>query len=255
MLYKKTVGQGKPLYLLHGWALNSRVWDGVVTELQSRWKVITIDLPGHGKSALPAGDYTLDTLTAALATEIEPGAAVIGWSLGGMVALNLALRHPHLVSNLVMVASSPQFARSADWSHAVDTAIIDGFAADLCKDYRETILRFLAIQAMGSEHARDAIRGLREKVFLSGEPHITALQGGLAILRSANLRPLLGQLTCNVQFLLGEKDALVPQSAGAASAAFVTGSRYAIIDGAAHAPFVTHTEQFMQLVNGFLNEH
>jgi len=255
MLYKKTAGRGRPLYLLHGWALNSRVWDSVIDELRSRWTVTTIDLPGHGKSALPAsGGYTLEALTDVIAPEIEPDAMIIGWSLGGMLAMNLALHHPPLVSKLIMVASSPQFARSADWPHAVDAEIIDGFAANLCKDYRQTILRFLAIQAMGSEHAREAIRGLREKVFLSGEPHILALQGGLDILLSTNLRPLLDRLSCDVQFLLGEKDTLVPQLCGAASTALIPGSRCDIIAGAAHAPFVTHAKQFIQLVDGFLNE-
>ncbi|NOZ52176.1 MAG: pimeloyl-ACP methyl ester esterase BioH [Gammaproteobacteria bacterium] len=256
MLYKKSAGQGRPVYLLHGWGFNCRVWDDIIQDFQQYWKVTAIDLPGHGKSSLPASvKYNLDTLTAELLPEIEPGASIIGWSLGGVLALNLALQHPKLISTLVLVASSPQFVRCNDWVHGMPANIIEGFATDLTKDYRQTILRFLAIQAMGSDFTRNTLRTLREKIFLNGEPHIKALQGGLEILLSTNLRPQLKKINSDVLFLLGEKDTLVPQSAGAASTALTPNSRYAIIAGAAHAPFVTHPQQFIQLISDFINEH
>ena len=70
-----------------------------------------------------------------------------------------------LVNRLVLVASSPQFVRSEDWPCAVDKSVINGFAADLEKDYRATVLRFLAIQTLGSEHYK-----IMSRVQLQGGP-------------------------------------------------------------------------------------
>ncbi|MGD8569700.1 MAG: pimeloyl-ACP methyl ester esterase BioH [Gammaproteobacteria bacterium] len=258
MLYHKTHGQGQPIALLHGWALNSRVWDSVLPSLLSYGKVTTADLPGHGKSPLPAnGRYDLDALTQEIShviDDMESPATILGWSLGGLVALNLALRNPQQVKNIILVTASPQFVRSDDWPCAVDKQVIDGFAADLIKDYRATILRFLTLQAMGSQQAKQAIRELKEKVFINGEPQLTALQKGLAILTQTNIRPQLSDIQCPVQIIVGNKDTLIPAASGPATGELLKNSRVNVIEGAAHTPFITHRETFLDIVTDFLHD-
>jgi pimeloyl-[acyl-carrier protein] methyl ester esterase len=255
MLHYQTFGAGDPVYLLHGWALNGRVWDAVVPALTQHGQVIAVDLPGHGKSDLPAGGrYDLDTVTDELAEIISGNAIVVGWSLGGLIALNLALRYPALIAKLVLVAGSPQFVRSSDWPHAVEKQVIQGFAQGLADDYRATIQRFLAIQALGSEQARLAIKELREKVFINGEPQLTALREGLNLLINCNLRPQLSNIHCPVLILLGEKDTLVPAGSGTVTAKLMANARLAIIKGAGHAPFLSHANVFMDITTAFINE-
>jgi len=255
VLHYTTHGQGDPIYLLHGWALNSRVWDAVLPELTQHGKVIAIDLPGHGKSDLPAnGLYDLDTVTDEVKQILETNAIVVGWSLGGLVALNLACRYPEMIQKLVLVAGSPQFVRSEDWPNAVGKNVIDGFAQNLLSDYRSTILRFLAIQALGSDQAKYAIREMREKVFINGEPHLTALQEGLNLLINTNLRSALSSIRCPSLIVLGGKDTLIPANTGADTANLLANSQLAIIDGAGHAPFISHTEEFLRIIATFVNE-
>ena len=255
MLHYKTHGQGDPIYLLHGWALNSRIWDAVLPELMQHGKVIAIDLPGHGKSDLPAnGHYDLDTITDEVKHILETNAIVVGWSLGGLAALNLACRYPQLINKLVLVCGSPQFVRSDDWPNAIGKNVIDGFAENLVSDYRATILRFLAIQALGSEQAKYAIREVRDKVFINGEPHLTALQEGLNLLINTNLRPALSGVRCPSLVVLGEKDTLIPANSGVDTTSLLANSQLAIIDGAGHAPFISHTEEFLRIVTAFINE-
>jgi pimeloyl-[acyl-carrier protein] methyl ester esterase len=258
MLYYKTRGEGQSIALLHGWALNSRVWDSVLPALQQHGQVTTIDLPGHGKSPLPAnGGYDIESITEEVKQVIEHTghpAVIIGWSLGGLTALHLALQEPELVSKIILVTASPQFVQSPDWPHAVDRQVIDGFAASLIQDYRGTILRFLAIQAMGSEHAKPAIRELKEKVFINGEPHLTALQEGLNILTQTNIRPRLSGIKCPIQIIVGDRDTLIPASSGAATAELLPDARVNVIEGAAHTPFITHRDTFLEIVTGFLDE-
>lgn len=99
--------RGAPqLVLVHGWICTGRVWHEIVTRLASRYRVITYDLPGHGRTDAPAdGHYDLDllgdTLASVIATATEPGELVLaGHSLGGMTVLNAARRHPGMRERL-----------------------------------------------------------------------------------------------------------------------------------------------------------
>jgi pimeloyl-[acyl-carrier protein] methyl ester esterase len=251
-LHQQITGNGAPLCLLHGWALNSHVWDQVTESLQQHYQVNQIDLPGHGKSSPPAsGEYTLDSLTAEISKLMEQNTTLVGWSLGGLIAMNIAARHPGLVKKLILVASSPQFTASSDWDHAVGKSVFDGFSTDLGKNYRKTILRFLAIQTLGCEQNKPAIRKLREKVFINGEPHLDSLEKGLRILKNSNLRQTIATIRCPTLIILGEKDTLVPKESGLDTQSLISNSQLSIVTGAGHAPFLSHPADFINLVNDF----
>jgi pimeloyl-[acyl-carrier protein] methyl ester esterase len=255
MLHYETHGKGNPIVLLHGWALNGRVWDEVVPALSQYGQVITVDLPGHGKSDLPTnGRFDLDTLCEELKPLLAENTMVMGWSLGGLVAFNLTHRYSALIKKLVIVAGSPQFVQSSDWPHAMPQETFDGFAKTLVEDYRATIQRFLAIQALGSEHARHAIMALRERVFINGEPQLTALRAGLNLLSNSNVRKQLPEIHCPTLIILGGKDTLVPVAAGAETVALLPDTQLQIIKGAGHAPFISHANEFLNKTIAFINE-
>ncbi len=255
MLHYETHGKGNPILLLHGWALNGRVWDEVVPALSQYGQVITVDLPGHGKSDLPAnGRFDLDSLCDELEPLLAENTMVMGWSLGGLIAFNLSHRYPKLIKKLVIVAGSPQFVQSSDWPHAMPQETFDGFATTLMDDYRATIQRFLAIQALGSEHARHAIMALRERVFINGEPQLTALRAGLNLLSNSNVRKQLPEIHCPTLIILGGKDTLVPAAAGVETVALLPGAQLEIIKGAGHAPFISHANEFLKITTAFINE-
>ena len=255
MLHYETHGKGNPILLLHGWALNGRVWDEVVPALSQYGQVITVDLPGHGKSDLPAnGRFDLGTLCNELKPLLSENTIVMGWSLGALVAFNLSHRYPELIKKLVIVAGSPQFVQSSGWPHAMPQETFNGFATTLVDDYRATIQRFLAIQALGSEHARHAIMALRERVFINGEPQLTALRAGLNLLSNSNIREQLPNIHCPTLIVLGEKDRLIPPSAGTDTAALLPDAHVVILSGAGHAPFISHPQEFLHITTPFINE-
>jgi pimeloyl-[acyl-carrier protein] methyl ester esterase len=254
-LYVRETGEGQPLCLLHGWALNSRVWDPVVDELQQSNRVMAIDLPGHGKSVAPEdGEYTVDSLAKIISQQLKPGTILAGWSLGGMIAINIAAKYPELVNKLILISSSPQFANSDSWEYGIKKSIIDSFANDLTTNYRETIHRFLAIQMFGCDNAKLIIRDLREKVFANGEPHIDSLSKGLQILKNCNLWKAASQIKCPTAVILGEKDTLIPQASGERTRQTIPQCELKIIKSAGHAPFVSHSKEFLKIVNNFINE-
>jgi pimeloyl-[acyl-carrier protein] methyl ester esterase len=116
-LYVEMRGSGPDLVLLHGWGLNLRVWDGLTRELSKSFRVITVDLPGHGRSPWnPKARTPAEQawqVHAALASRSDRY-SLLGWSMGGQIAIDLAAAMPGSVERLVLVATTPRFAASED---------------------------------------------------------------------------------------------------------------------------------------------
>ena len=251
-LYTETTGSGPDLFLVHGWGLNSGVWSGLVGTLSERYRVTTVDLPGHGQSRCEDG-VDLDSASEALLAAAPDSATWIAWSLGGMLALAAAAHAGERIKSLLLVCSSPRFVASPDWPHAMDEAVLSQFNHNLHQDYQGTLNRFLALQVRGSEAAGPTLRELRNTLVAQGEPNPTALAAGLAMLCDADLRPLLPDLKLPCHFIMGERDTLMPAAAAHAACAAMPNASMQIIAGAGHAPFLSHPEAFMHASLAFLD--
>ena len=119
-LHVESRGSGPDLVLLHGWALHGGVWGPWLDELAKHARLHVLDLPGHGRSAAVATPGDLGALARAVSGSVPPGAAVLGWSLGGMVALELARQRLADITALVLIATTPSFVRRSDWPHGTD---------------------------------------------------------------------------------------------------------------------------------------
>lgn len=234
--------------LLHGWGLSREVWRDVATRLAG----VAYDLPGYGDrpTVLP---YTSESLADALAAQIAEPAVLVGWSLGGMVALDLAARHPDKVARLVLVSTSPVFAARADWPHGMAQEVLASFARDLATDYRATLKRFLSLQARGGDAARAVIGHLRERLRAQREPDREVLAAGLELLRTLDLRDRIERVECPILVVHGAHDTLCPPAAARWLAARLPGARLALHERASHAPFLSHADWFAATVEDFLH--
>lgn len=275
-LHVDSYGSGAPLLLIHGWGMHGGMWGGVAEQLAPHFRVHAVDLPGHGFSAvsgkwsvvskdqgallttdhLPLANQHLlmDTIVDELAAQFAGPLNVCGWSLGGQIALRWAQRYPQQVSRLVMVASTPCFVRRADWPCAMAAETLAEFVAALQQNYAQTLRRFLALQVRGSEHERELLVTLRGALFSRGEPDLAALQAGLEILRDSDLRNALPEVKQATLVIAGERDTLTPPQAAQYLASHILNARLAVIRGAAHAPFLSHPEEFMEHLMRFLHE-
>ncbi len=251
-LHVEITGSGPPLVLLHGWAMHGGVFAPLVRALQSRFTVHAVDLPGHGLSREAGVPLELAACVDAVATVVPPGAAWCGWSLGGLVALQAAATRPARVPALVMLCASPRFVRGEDWRHGVSADIFHDFAAGLRGDYRATLERFVALEAFGSEHAREEIRALRDELFARGEPAGAVLADGLALLEGTDLRDVLSSLRVPSLWIAGRRDRLVDPRAMAAAAALAPRARVEVVEHAGHAPFLTHASEVAATISAFL---
>src|ERR1700734_2903036 len=119
-LYTEVRGSGPALVLLHGWGLNVRVWDGLTAALCERFRIIAVDLPGHGRSVWVPQRSSLAEQAAQIAETVGAITAeysLLGWSLGGQMALQLAATADQAPDRLVLIATTPRLTAGPDWPH------------------------------------------------------------------------------------------------------------------------------------------
>jgi pimeloyl-[acyl-carrier protein] methyl ester esterase len=238
------------LVLVHGWAMNAGIWSPLIPLLKDRFRLTMVDLPGHGASAWN-GEGGLSEIAEAVLEVVPPKACWLGWSLGGHVAVRAATLAPRRIARLVLVATSPRFVRGSGWDAGMGRGMLEGFSRDLRADPRATLNRFLALQVRGSEQASKAMRLLKERL-LHALPVPEALAAGLAVLRDDDLRAELAGVRCPALFIMGGRDTLVPVAAGRLAAESMTDARLLVMEGAGHAPFLSHPAEFAAIVRAQL---
>jgi pimeloyl-[acyl-carrier protein] methyl ester esterase len=251
-LYAQTTGAGPDLVLLHGWALHGGLFAPLAAALADRYRVTCIDLPGHGRSHCEPAFDDLAGLASIVAAALPPACTLLGWSLGGMVAAQIAASGHHAPERLVLVASTPRFVADASWPHGLAAPIVHEFAAQLRRDPQDLIRRFLSLQARGDERQVALLRQLRAAVFEHGEPSPAALEAGLAVLTESDLRGSLGGISVPTLVVAGEYDRLTPAAASRWMAANIPTARLSILKAAGHAPFLSHAHGFLEALLGFL---
>ena len=257
-LHVQTRGQGPELVFIHGWGMHGGIWDDVAGELESQFRIHQVDLPGHGQSPLNENAFELPTVTeqlySTLATILEEPAVIVGWSLGGMVATHFATQYPRLVHKLVLIATNLRFSKTEDWPDAVEQDLLNLFANELTHNFSATLQRFLALQVKGDEYARQTLRELRQRITRQKEPDAKALEGGLQILSNDDLRQHVGQLNVPVKCIFGEHDMLVPESVVKKINILIPNCNSRVIEGAGHAPFISHSAEFLKELKEFIHE-
>lgn len=138
-LHYESVGEGSPVLAIHGLGSSTRDWERQVDVLAESHRVVTVDLRGHGKSDKPQGRYSIQLFSDDVAELVRQldlvPVTVVGISLGGMVAFQLAADHPDLIDRLVVVNALP------------DNELLR--AAPLQILMRKLIVRFLGLERMG----------------------------------------------------------------------------------------------------------
>ena len=225
--------------------MNSAVWQSCLQQLPDWIEPRCIDLPGHGAHvAVDAG--TLDETVEFVAQQLAGPALVVGWSLGGLVSLRLAQRYPDKVAALYQLATNPKFVSEPHWPCAIEAGVFEQFAASLEQDVNKTIRRFLALQVRGTDTSMHTVRELQLAIDARGLPAPGALFAGLDVLANSDLVAAAESLACPVTWLLGEKDALVPVELADRLTRMPSRPDVQILQGAGHAPFISHTGAFIE---------
>jgi pimeloyl-[acyl-carrier protein] methyl ester esterase len=261
MLHTESAGAGPELVMLHGWGMNLRVFDGLAAQLQSDYRVIRVDLPGHGRSAWHEGMDRAAFLGAV--REIVPaGALLCGWSLGGQLALELAADAALGIRALALLHTTPRFQWAPDWPWGMKPEVIAAFAQHLELNYERTVADFLSLQVRGSADAEAVLKTLKRALLEHGAADPRALRFGLQWLADEDLRALCPLLAMPALVVAGQYDRVTPPGAQHALAAALGTSvalahrhvRLLEIRRAGHASFLSHPAELLAALREFLRE-
>lgn len=254
-----------PLVMLHGWALNLRVFDDLAAQLRAEplvphRDILRLDLPGHGRAAEPASLYGHDAegawdivaVARHVLAQLPPRCALLGWSLGAKLALHIAAIEPARIERLALLCATPRFAQAPDWPYGSPSSVLGAFADHLQRDYRRTVREFLELQVRGSANADTALAALQAALLAQGECPPDTLRRAARMLHAVDQRAALRDVRVPTLVIAGEYDRLVHPRASAALAELLPDARFVQIAKAGHAPFLSHPAEVIAVLRAFL---
>ncbi|HEY7746509.1 MAG TPA: alpha/beta fold hydrolase, partial [Desulfuromonadales bacterium] len=206
----REAGSGPVVILLHGWSMSSAVFAEAIEEMAADFRLLAPDLRGHGGSD-PGTDYGLADFAADLAEWIQlldlREVALLGWSLGGQVALELVPALRDRLRRLVLIGTTPRFTAAADWSAGLPDLQVRAMARDLRRNYLKSMGDFFALQFAGEDLPRERYRYIVDFAVRGGRlPEPEAALAALETLRMADLRSALTEVDLPVLVQHGELD-------------------------------------------------
>jgi pimeloyl-ACP methyl ester carboxylesterase len=260
--YRRT-GSGPAVLLVHGMAGSSATWRAVMPALGADHLVVAPDLLGHGESAKPLGDYSLGAYASGLrdllgALEVGP-VTVVGQSLGGGVAMQLAYQHPELVERLVLV-NSGGLGREVSWilraltlpgAEYVMPVVFPGFVREAGDALGRALAR-IGVRAPSLEEVWQAYASLTETA--NRQSFVRTLRavidlGGQSVSASDRLYLTAGMPTLIVW---GDRDPIIPVAHAYAAHDAMPGSRLEVFEGIGHFPHVECPDAFVAVLLDFL---
>jgi 3-oxoadipate enol-lactonase / 4-carboxymuconolactone decarboxylase len=242
--------RGTPLVLIHSLGTDLRLWDDLIPRLDPTLRLIRFDLRGHGLSADPAGELTLVDFSADLAALLDhleiDNAIVLGISIGGLIALDFALRNQARVSSLILADTAARIGTPELWQTRMDALRLHGMA-----HLADSILaRWFASDF--ATRSPTQFQGLRTLFIRNSVAGYTA---ACAALRDADLRAEVPQITVPTLVLCGAQDAATPPDVVQELAGSLPHAGFAILPGVGHTPPVEGPQIMADQVNLFLRAH
>jgi len=242
-LYWESTGAGAPVLLVMGLGMNATGWWRTIPVLAERFRVLAFDNRGVGRSGRPPGPYTVsemaDDAVAVIDAAGEPAAHVYGISLGGMIAQEIALRHPDRVDRLVLAATTPGGPRAV----AADEATLAFFRRRAQMPAEEAVwasVPYNYAESTWREHGERVARdiGQRLRFPIEREPYEAQLAAALG----HDTHDRLGAIRAPTLVVHGSEDRMVPAANGRLLAKEIPGARLHEQPGAAHLLFTDAPE-------------
>jgi len=238
----------KPLVFLHGWAQSRQVW---FQQRDAFPDAVFLNLSGHGGADDAATGDWLEALAQQLPDE---RCILVGWSLGGMLALELARYVPERIDALVLVSTTPCFRRKEDWQAGCEEQFFTEFESAVVRGESRLFNRFFALMLHGDGLKRSDYHALAKQAVDRKRPASAAgLRCGLELLRSLDSRQAITELTMPTLVLHGEQDAVVSVESGRWLAESIQNSQLHLFQNCGHVPFLTQPETFNKFLFNWWN--
>lgn len=241
-------GQGRALFLFHSLLSDRASFDAIVPSLSQSFRVIVPELPGFGGSQAVSGG--LAEVADRMAEAVRDGAGgneaiVLGNGYGGFVALQMAIRHPDIATQLILADCGAAFSEEGRqaFRNMAAAAQAKGLAA-----ITDVAMRRLFAPEFQQQHPDLMVD--RREAFLKTDPEV--FRAACAALAELDLRPELAKVKVPVLVLVGEHDEATPPPMSRELAALLPNARLKIIPGCAHVPQLQSPKIFLDAIADFL---
>ena len=247
MHYKET-GNGEPVVLITGLGGDVSFWKGMTPLLSRRYRVITLDNRGSGLTEYPNGPFDIEALADDIALLLDhlsiPKAHILGWSMGGNVAQDLALRHPGKVASLTLVST---YMRRPSRSSYIMNAMVGSVQSGGDLIYLFTVMQSLCM-------TEEAFREMEDKGICTPWRLNSTLEGflrQLAAVDGFDSRDRAKGIRAPTMVIHGGADIMVPPRMGKELAAEIPGAGFTMIEGGGHTmPPKTYAKAFLDHIEG-----
>lgn len=249
-------GEGEALIFLHGWGVDRRIWRQQSKFFSQKYKVLAIDLPGHGQSGWLKISFTemAKDLAGVLKDLGLSDISFVGSSVGGMLGLKVYSLAPQIFKRLVLVGSMPKFARSDDYPCGLDVAKIRKLNGQLEFAYPSIVNIFFRSLFTQEERESRRFKWLQKFRQTDEVPMKQALSEYLDILEHQDVRSILKDVKVPMQFINGTGDEICNQQTISFLRQAKPESRFDDFEKCGHFPFLSKPHEFNNVLSEFLDQ-
>jgi len=250
VLHARVLGrpEGPALVFSNSLGSDFRIWEDVATLLGERYRILVYDKRGHGLSAAPPGPYALDDHVDDLLALLDhfdiETAAIVGVSLGGMIAQRLAVRAPERVKALVLCCTAVAIGTAQGWESRIAAVKADGIAS-----VADGILKVWFTEAFRHDRAAEFEGWRNMLVRMPADGYVASC----ASVRDADLRADAARIAVPVLCVAGDQDGSTPPDLVRGTAELIPGARFTLIEGAGHIPSVEKPGVLAGLIENHLD--
>lgn len=243
-------GAGQPILFVHGWCMSSAIWGLQRDLLAEQYRVITLDLRGHGQSGVPGagktgfGGYADDVISVVEQLDLQNLVAV-GWSLGAQALLKAWPRLHERLVGLVLVGATPRFSAAPHFPYGLPPKEAEGMRLKVRRSLERALEGFQ--RNLFVEHELDdpvVAQQVAEQLGQVVLPQSAAALAGLEALMEEELMEEALQVACPTLLLHGDQDRVCLPEASVWLAQAIRNSQRMLYAGCGHAPFLSRARQF-----------
>ncbi|MDD0973370.1 alpha/beta fold hydrolase [Pseudomonas fontis] len=235
------------LIVLPGWGLGTAALEPLAASLRAQDSTLHVELMALPNLAEGDAEAWLDYLDRRVPTDCWLG----GWSLGGMLAAQLAARRGDHCCGLITLGSNVSFVERADWPHGMAKDTFQAFM-DGCRSHPQvTLKRFKSLCSQGAQESRSLIRQLDVGIPVIDPVYLAK---GLEVLGQLDTRAALQAFDCPQLHLFAGNDALVPAEAASALSELLPDVEVGLVEDAAHAFVLEYPQELAATIKNFLHE-
>lgn len=255
-LWYEDRGAGTPIVFIHGWCMSSAVWRLQSEGLSDTFRVITIDLPGHGRSSPGCDGFQIkgcagDIAGLFLSLNLQH-ALLAGWSLGSQIALESFMLLRDRLSGLVLIGGTPRFTQGDGFPYGLSRIEVDGMIRKVQRSLRRALEGFTARMFASGELDNPSLAAMVRELLTSVPlPTTDAALQALEALVECDLRDRLALIDLPTLIMNGDRDVICLPQASQFMEQGISGARRVEFAGCGHAPFLTQSARFNACLEEF----